>query len=161
MCLRDSLTTAQVIKMRIHAHIQSRQIHKMTHHVRLRNLRQWQRFRGQKLGANLRNPRNLRNVRFRKDLRATPRTGHLKQQFCGRRISHDPARVWELVAAITVMAGLLVSQVVRRRRMWSRITPDGTGTVRVELGGLARTDNSGWGGEFDSLTRRVAEADRR
>jgi cytochrome c biogenesis protein len=26
--------------------------------------------------------------------------------------------------------------------------------VSVELGGLARTDNSGWGGEFDKLSRR-------
>jgi cytochrome c biogenesis protein len=81
--------------------------------------------------------------------------------FVNLQVSHDPAQVWVLVSAMTMMAGLLVSLIVRRRRVWARITPDGTGTVRVELGGLARTDNSGWGGEFDSLTRRVAEADRR
>jgi cytochrome c biogenesis protein len=81
--------------------------------------------------------------------------------FVNLQVSHDPAQVWVLVSAMTMMAGLLVSLIVRRRRVWARITPDGTGTVKVELGGLARTDNSGWGGEFDSLTRRVAEADRR
>jgi cytochrome c biogenesis protein len=81
--------------------------------------------------------------------------------FVNLQVSHDPAQVWVLVSAMTMMAGLLVSLIVRRRRVWARITPDGPGTVRVELGGLARTDNSGWGGEFDSLTRRVAEADRR
>ena len=81
--------------------------------------------------------------------------------FVNLQVSHDPAQVWVLVSAMTMMAGLLVSLIVRRRRVWARITPDGTGTVRVELGGLARTDNSGWGGEFDSLTRRVAEADRK
>ncbi len=81
--------------------------------------------------------------------------------FVNLQVSHDPAQVWVLVSAMTMMAGLLVSLIVRRRRVWARIIPDGPGTVRVELGGLARTDNSGWGGEFDSLTRRVAEADRR
>jgi len=81
--------------------------------------------------------------------------------FVNLQVSHDPAQVWVLVSAMTMMAGLLVSLIVRRRRVWARITPDGPGTVRVELGGLARTDNSGWGGEFDSLTRRVAEADCR
>ncbi|MCW2565523.1 MAG: ResB family protein, partial [Mycobacterium sp.] len=31
----------------------------------------------------------------------------------------------------------------------------GPGTVSVELGGLARTDNSGWGDEFERLTQRL------
>jgi cytochrome c biogenesis protein len=50
---------------------------------------------------------------------------------------------------------LLVSLVVRRRRVWVRVTPASAGTVNVELGGLARTDNSGWGDEFERLTRRL------
>ena len=29
------------------------------------------------------------------------------------------------------------------------------GTVSVELGGLARTDKSGWGDEFERLTQRL------
>ena len=45
-----------------------------------------------------------------------------------------------LVFAMTMMAGLLVSLLVRRRRIWIRITPGGPGTVNVELGGLARHD---------------------
>jgi cytochrome c biogenesis protein len=56
------------------------------------------------------------------------------------------------------MAGLLVSLLVRRRRVWVRLTPVGgeaAGTVNVELGGLARTDNSGWGDEFERLTERL------
>jgi cytochrome c biogenesis protein len=57
-----------------------------------------------------------------------------------------------------MMAGLLVSLVVRRRRVWVRLTPAGPGTVSVELGGLARTDNSGWGDEFERLTQRLSPA---
>ena len=77
--------------------------------------------------------------------------------FVNLQVSHDPGQVWVLVSALAMMAGLLVSLIVRRRRVWARISPGGPGTVKVELGGLARTDNSGWGGEFDKLTQRVAE----
>lgn len=80
--------------------------------------------------------------------------------FVNLQVSHDPGQVWVLVSALTMMAGLLVSLIVRRRRVWARVTPTGAGTVRVELGGLARTDNSGWGEEFDRLAGRVADADR-
>nr|WP_090341396.1 cytochrome c biogenesis protein ResB [Mycolicibacterium malmesburyense]CRL71232.1 ResB protein required for cytochrome c biosynthesis [Mycolicibacterium malmesburyense] len=75
--------------------------------------------------------------------------------FINVQVSHDPAQVWVLVFAMTMMAGLLVSLVIRRRRVWIRINPAGPGTVTVELGGLARTDNSGWGDEFERLTQRL------
>jgi cytochrome c biogenesis protein len=66
-----------------------------------------------------------------------------------------------LVFAISMMGGLLVSLLVRRRRVWVRLTPvtegagQAPGTVNVELGGLARTDNSGWGDEFEKLAERL------
>jgi cytochrome c biogenesis protein len=86
--------------------------------------------------------------------------------FVNLQVSHDPGQLWVLVSSMTMMAGLMVSLIVRRRRVWARITGtggqersdsginSGPGTVSVELGGLARTDNSGWGGEFDKLSRR-------
>ena len=76
--------------------------------------------------------------------------------FVNLQVSHDPGQTWVLFFAITMMAGLLVSLLVRRRRVWVRLTP-GAGTVNVELGGLARTDNSGWGDEFERLTERVLD----
>ena len=79
--------------------------------------------------------------------------------FVNIQVSHDPAQVWVLVSALTMMGGLVVSLVVRRRRVWARIAPGPPGTVKVELAGLARTDNSGWGGEFDRLAKRVAEVE--
>ncbi|WAJ47556.1 cytochrome c biogenesis protein ResB [Mycobacterium sp. Aquia_216] len=81
--------------------------------------------------------------------------------FVNLQVSHDPGQTWVLVFAITMMGGLLVSLLVRRRRVWVRLTPvtdragQAPGTVNVELGGLARTDNSGWGEEFERLTERV------
>ena len=77
--------------------------------------------------------------------------------FINMQVSHDPAQVWVLVFALTMMAGLLVSLIVRRRRVWIRIVPGAAGTVSVELGGLARTDNSGWGDEFERLTHRLLD----
>jgi cytochrome c biogenesis protein len=75
--------------------------------------------------------------------------------FVNLQVSHDPGQTWVLVFAITMMAGLLVSLLVRRRRVWVRLTA-AAGTVNVELGGLSRTDNSGWGDEFERLTERLA-----
>ncbi|MCV7384992.1 cytochrome c biogenesis protein ResB [Mycolicibacter longobardus] len=75
--------------------------------------------------------------------------------FVNIQLSHDPAQLWVLVFAMTMMAGLVVSLVVRRRRIWIRITPGESSTVNVELGGLARTDNSGWGDEFERLSTKL------
>jgi len=76
--------------------------------------------------------------------------------FVNIQVSHDPAEIWVLVFAMTMMAGLVVSLVVRRRRIWIRITrAEQAGTVNVELGGLARTDNSGWGDEFERLSTKL------
>jgi len=77
--------------------------------------------------------------------------------FVNLQVSHDPGQAWVLVFAVTMMAGLLVSLLVRRRRVWVRLAPAeaAPGTVNVELGGLARTDNSGWGDEFERLTERL------
>lgn len=80
--------------------------------------------------------------------------------FVNLQVSHDPGQTWVLVFAATMMAGLLVSLLVRRRRVWVRLTAAGgaaAGTVNVELGGLARTDNSGWGDEFERLTGQVLD----
>jgi cytochrome c biogenesis protein len=77
--------------------------------------------------------------------------------FVNLQVSHDPGQIWVLVFAITMMAGLVVSLLVRRRRVWVRLTPAATGTVNVELGGLARTDNSGWGEEFERLADRLQD----
>ena len=75
--------------------------------------------------------------------------------FVNLQVSHDPAQIWVLVFAMTMMGGLLVSLIVRRRRVWVRLSQGAAGTVNVELGGLARTDNSGWGDEFERLAARL------
>ncbi|MFC4853096.1 cytochrome c biogenesis protein ResB [Actinophytocola glycyrrhizae] len=72
------------------------------------------------------------------------------------QVSHDPAQGWVLGFAVLVMAGLGLSLVVKRRRLWVRAVPGGDdrtggGTVLL-FGGLARTDQAGYGEEFGRVT---------
>lgn len=88
------------------------------------------------------------------------------KEFVNLQVSHDPWQQWVLVSSLTMMAGLLVSLLVKRRRIWIRAYPSepAAGTVDqrrtvVEMGGLARSDQAGWGGEFDRLRARVLDAE--
>jgi len=95
-----------------------------------------------------------------------------ENEWVSLQTSFDPAQVWALVFAVTLLIGLMTSLVVKRRRVWFRLRTagaadeagDGTGgtgralarsgrlerTV-VEVGGLARTDQAGYGEEFATL----------
>ncbi|ADG98152.1 ResB family protein [Segniliparus rotundus DSM 44985] len=74
------------------------------------------------------------------------------QQWVSLQVSKDPAQLWVLLFAVTMVCGLLGSLVVRRRRVWARFE-----AAELELGGLARTDQAGWHGEFDKLAARVRQ----
>ena len=73
--------------------------------------------------------------------------------------SYDPAQVWALVFAVLLMVGLMVSLVFKRRRVWFRLQavseltahPDRRDRTVVQVGGLARTDQAGYGEEFARL----------
>ncbi len=79
-------------------------------------------------------------------------------------VRHDPGEKILLVSSATMLVGLMMSLMGRRRRIFFRVTPtaptDGSttsGSSLVEVGGLPRTDYSGFGDEFDQL---VAELGR-
>lgn len=78
--------------------------------------------------------------------------------------SYDPAQGWALVFAVTLLIGLMISLVIKRRRVWFRLypanpvpQPGANDRTVVEIGGLARTDQAGYGEEFGEL---AALADR-
>lgn len=80
------------------------------------------------------------------------------------QVAHDPTQIWVLAFAILILVGLIGSLTIKRRRLWVRITPadgdhDGGRTV-VEIGGLARTDQAGYGEEFTRLSARLVAAAR-
>lgn len=76
-------------------------------------------------------------------------------EFANYQISRDPFQPWVLVTATIMLASLVGSLVIKRRRIWVRLRPADDGTTLVELGGLARTDRAGWGSEFEAIHREL------
>lgn len=80
------------------------------------------------------------------------------EEFINIQVSDDPTQIWVGVFAAVMMGGLVLSLMVRRRRIWARIIVDDDEVTRVDLGGLAKTDRSGWGREFDDLRDHLVAA---
>ena len=79
------------------------------------------------------------------------------QRWVSLQVSHDPAQPWVLGFAVTMLLGLAVSLTVKRRRLWVRATPADGGRTVVEVGGLARTDQAGYGEEFSRIAAELTE----
>jgi cytochrome c biogenesis protein len=81
-------------------------------------------------------------------------------QWATFQIAHDPGKRTVLLAAVLVVAGLLASLRVRRRRLWVRAVPApgdaGEPRTVVLAGGLARSDVDGFNREFRSVVDRMA-----
>ena len=81
-------------------------------------------------------------------------------------ISHDPGKLLALLAAVAAIVGVMLSLFVKRRRIWVRADPIEVGTegqpdpspgdtlgraIRVQVGGLSRTEASDVTGEVLDL----------
>ena len=80
------------------------------------------------------------------------------KQWVSLAITYDPGQVPALVCGILALGGLLLSFLIRRRRVFVRAVPaaSGGGSV-VTVGGLARTDASGgFEEEFAELAAELA-----
>ena len=77
-------------------------------------------------------------------------------------ITHDPGQLPALICGIAALAGLLLSFMVRRRRVFIRARAAGQAEnvhSTVQIGGLARTDASGgFEAEFASLAAELRSA---
>jgi cytochrome c biogenesis protein len=76
------------------------------------------------------------------------------QQWVSLAITYDPGQLPALASGIAALAGLILSFLVRRRRVFVRAAAaaDGSGSTRVTVGGLARSDAAGgFEAEFDTL----------
>ncbi|CAM06094.1 cytochrome c biogenesis protein [Saccharopolyspora erythraea NRRL 2338] len=85
------------------------------------------------------------------------------QRWVNLQISHDPFQPWVLGFAIAVIFGIGASLSIKRRRIWVRVHPQGGdgdgGRSVVEVGGLARTDQAGYGEEFTRLAADLLATD--
>ena len=81
------------------------------------------------------------------------------RQWISLAITYDPGQLPALIAAIAALAGLLVSFLVRRRRVFVRAAPVAGGGATIEFGGLARTESSEtFGAEFEGLSKDLSAA---
>jgi cytochrome c biogenesis protein len=87
-------------------------------------------------------------------------TFHGVDQWATFQVAHEPGKRTLLAGAILVIAGLLCSLRVRRRRFWLRAIPaaddDPDGRTVVMAAGLARSDVDGFSGELEDLVGRIA-----
>jgi cytochrome c biogenesis protein len=66
------------------------------------------------------------------------------ERFAGLSIRHDPGKFVTLFAALLALTGLICSLVVRRRRVFLRVSPAAApGRTVVAVGGLAKGDDDG------------------
>jgi cytochrome c biogenesis protein len=87
------------------------------------------------------------------------------RQWVSLAITHDPGQLPALICGIAALGGLLLSFMVRRRRVFvrARTAAEGPGAgehgTTVQIGGLARTDASGgFEAEFASLAAELRSA---
>jgi cytochrome c biogenesis protein len=81
------------------------------------------------------------------------------RQWISLAITYDPGQLPALIAAIAALAGLLVSFLVRRRRVFLRAAPAAGGGSTIEFAGLARTESSEtFGAEFAELSTELSAA---
>ncbi|HET7309925.1 MAG TPA: cytochrome c biogenesis protein ResB [Mycobacteriales bacterium] len=76
-------------------------------------------------------------------------------QWATFQVAHDPGKKLMLAAAVFIVAGLMLSLRIRRRRFWirARPAPDARRTV-VEAAGLARSDSERFTADFADLVQR-------
>ena len=83
------------------------------------------------------------------------------KQWVALQVSHDPAQKYLLYAAAAMIMGLFASLIVKRRRVWVRLSIDATtGLLRLDMGGLGRTDGGDFAAEVDHsahILRRVRD----
>jgi cytochrome c biogenesis protein len=76
------------------------------------------------------------------------------QQWISLAITYDPGQLPALISGFAALAGLILSFLVRRRRVFVRAVLAADGRTTVTLGGLARSDAAGgFESEFDELAQ--------
>jgi cytochrome c biogenesis protein len=73
-------------------------------------------------------------------------------QWASFSVAHDPGKELALAAALVAITGLALSLLVRRRRIWVRVSTDDAGVTVVEVAGLTRSEHTSVADEVDELS---------
>jgi cytochrome c biogenesis protein len=81
------------------------------------------------------------------------------RQWASLAITYDPGQIPALISGCLALAGLILSFLIRRRRVFVRAASGPDGGTLVEFGGLARSDAAGgFETEFEDLARDLRQA---
>jgi cytochrome c biogenesis protein len=83
------------------------------------------------------------------------------RQWVSLQVSHDPTQFWLLPTVIAMIAGLIASLVVRRRRLWLRLQrgeEDSAEVTVIEVAGLGRSDAGDFPAEFGKIVAHLHTA---
>jgi len=81
------------------------------------------------------------------------------KQWVSLAITYDPGQLPALISGFAALAGLILSFLVRRRRLFVRANARPDGSTEVTVGGLARSDAAGgFDTEFAELARQLRAA---
>ena len=78
------------------------------------------------------------------------------QRWAGLSSRYDPGKALALGGAVTALAGLVASLMIRRRRVFVRVWPAGGRTV-VSIGGLAKGEDPGLGATIHDLLTIIGQ----
>ncbi len=81
-------------------------------------------------------------------------------EFGNFQVAHDPGRLVSLLGAVAAITGIMASLIIKRRRIWVRVSPDADGRTLVQFAGLARTEAVGLSGEVDEILTRTMGKER-
>ncbi len=73
------------------------------------------------------------------------------RQWASFTVARDPGKELALLAAVLAITGLALSLLVRRRRVWVRVSSGATGVTVVEVAGLTRSEHTSVADEVDAL----------
>ena len=81
------------------------------------------------------------------------------KQWISLQVTYDPGQVPALISGVVALAGLVLSFLIRRRRIFVRAHDAGSGRAVVEVAGLARSDvGGGFDAEFAELAAGLRAA---
>src|SRR5690606_15564358 len=77
-------------------------------------------------------------------------------RFAALDIRYDPTKGWVLAFSLLVLAGLLASLLVPRRRLWMKVRAGDDARLGLEFAGLARGDDPALGAAVRQFADTVA-----
>ena len=79
------------------------------------------------------------------------------QRFASFDVHRDPTQGWMLFFAICVLAGLLTSLFIPRRRLWIKVVELSGGRLRIEYAGLARGEDPTLDAAVSAIAQRHSQ----